>query len=118
MVGAAKSQLFAWLESIFTAERLDELPEVRRDRSAGSFLPWLMKSESLPMEETKSRGGSSFFSWLLASEELHGEEQSGPLAARTPFLRTLFSREQLPLDPIPDRAPGSSPRHLRPGVRR
>jgi hypothetical protein len=116
MAGAAFGRLATWIEGIFKSEKLDELPEIRGDGSAGTLLSWLLKPESLPMDVAKPGEGTSFLAWLLAAEKLPGDGQTAHSRTRTSFLKTLFSRERLLRDPTPDEAGGTRPPRRRPGL--
>jgi hypothetical protein len=94
--------------AVFSPEMLDELPEMRVDRTRRSFLSWLLKPEILPVDEAKESGGRSFFSWLLAPEALPVDPPAACASVRPSVLSVVFSRERLPDEPPPGSVPGNS----------
>jgi len=65
-----------------------------------------MKSERLPFDPEVSGGRPSpQFSGLLAAEPLPLDDRPEPRGGRTSFIATLFSRESLPVDPVPGPGP-------------
>jgi hypothetical protein len=65
-----------------------------------------MKSESLPFDFEVSGGRSSpQTSGFFATEPLPLDDHSDPRGGRTSFIATLFSRESLPVDPVPEAGP-------------
>jgi hypothetical protein len=65
-----------------------------------------MKSESLPFDPEVSGGRPSpRTSGLFAAEPLPMDAPPETRGGRTSFIVTLFSRESLPVDPVPGRGP-------------
>lgn len=83
------------------SEVLDELPEVSFDARRASFVSRLLKSESLPFDNAVSEGTIvPRASGLFAAETLPLDDRPESRGKRAPFIATLFSREQLPVDPV------------------
>ena len=95
-----------WFGVIMRSENLDELPEVSLVPKRTSFFSRLMKSESLPFDDGVSGGQPSPHTpGLLAAEPLPLDDRPEPRGGRTSFITTLFSRESLPVDPVPGPGP-------------
>jgi len=61
-----------------------------------------MKSEGLPFDFEVSGGRPSpQTSGLFATETLSLDDRPDPRGGKTSFIATLFSRESLPVDPVP-----------------
>jgi hypothetical protein len=93
---------------VLRPEKLEELPEIRVDRTRRSFLSWLLKPEILPVDEAKKSMGWSFFSWLLAPEALPVDPPAACASVRPSVLSVVFSRERLPDEPPPGSVAGNS----------
>lgn len=94
------------------SENLDELPDAPLVPKLTSFFSRLMKSESLPFDAEVSGGRPAPpISRLLAAEPLPMDDRPEPRGRRTSFIATLFSRESLPVDPVP----GPGPAGRKPG---
>jgi hypothetical protein len=89
------------------SENLDKLPEAALVPKPISFFSRLMKSESLPFDFEVSGGRYSprKTSGFLATEALPLDDCPEPRGGRTAFIATLFSRESLPVDPVPEAGP-------------
>jgi len=91
---------------IIRFENLDELPEAPLVHKRTSFFSGLLKSENLPFDEEMSGGvHSPYASGLFASEPLPLDARPEPRHGRASFFTTLFSREQLPADPVQESGP-------------
>lgn len=97
---------------VMKSENLDELPEARLVPKQTSFFSRLMESERLPFDAEVSGGRSApLTSRLLAAEPLPMDDRPEPRGGKTSFFATLFSRESLPVDPVP----GPGPAGRKPG---
>ena len=111
MERTALGKLSSWISSVFSSESLGELPETPVARGKQAFLSWLLKPETLPLDEPAARDeGPSLLSWFFSSELLPKDEGADRGARRPPFLVTLFSRENLPADAPRESVPGSRAR--------
>jgi len=91
---------------VMRSEKLDKLPEAALVPKRTSLFSRLMKSERLPFDPEVSGGRPSpQFSGLLAAEPLPLDDRPEPRGGRTSFITTLFSRESLPVDPVPGPGP-------------
>jgi hypothetical protein len=100
------------LSVIMRSESLDELPESPRGPERTLFLSRLLKSESLPFDDSVPAGQNvPRTSGLFLSEPLPFDDTRKPREGRRSFLATIFSSETLPADPVP----GSGPVDREPG---
>jgi len=102
MVRGSFGRYAEWFGAMMRSENLDKLPEASLVPKKASFFSRLMKSESLPFDFEVSGGRPSpQTSGLFATEALPLDDRPEPRGGRTAFITTLFSRESLPVDPVP-----------------
>ena len=106
MVRGSFGRYAEWFGAMMRSENLDKLPEASLVPKKASFFSRLMKSESLPFDFEVSGGRSSpQSSGFLTAEALPLDDRPEPHGGRTSFIATLFSRESLPVDPVPEPGP-------------
>jgi hypothetical protein len=107
MASAFLSRYAELIRVIMKSEDLDELPQAALGPGRASLLSVILKAESLPFDDAEPAGKRSpHGSGLFASEVLPLDDRHEPLDNRASFIARLFSRETLPVDPIPGPGPG------------
>jgi hypothetical protein len=95
---------FKGVVEIFRWENIELDDPAPRGEKHPSFLEWLLKPETLPRPAVSvPPGRTSFWNWLFVPEKLSPPTDDGSSEERPSLLTTLFSKETLPRDPVPEK---------------